>query len=72
MNKTPKCHICGTVKTKYVDNWIENGVEIEEVAYLCPHSVTHDQRPQLVYEHLPERVCKIVGIALKMTSGQPN
>ena len=61
----PKCHICETVKTKFVDNWVENGIEVEEISYLCPHSVIHDQRPQLVWEHLPKRVCMLVGIALR-------
>ena len=61
----PKCHICETVKTKFVDNWVENGIEIEEISYLCPHSDIHDQRPQLVFEHLPERVREFVSLKFR-------
>ena len=65
MNKIPKCHICGTDKITYTDNWVENGIEMEEVSHHCPHSEIHDQRPQLVFEHLPENVCMVVGLELK-------
>ena len=61
----PKCHICGKDKTKFVENWVENGIEMEEIDYFCPLSDTHDQRPQLVFEHLPERVCKVVSLKFK-------
>ena len=65
MNKIPKCHICGTDKITYTDNWVENGVEMEEVSHHCPHGEIHDQRPQLVFEHLPGRICKLVSMRFR-------
>ena len=61
----PKCHICGTDKIIYTDSWVGNGVEMEEVSANCPHSDIHDQRPQLVFEHLPERNCKLVSMRFR-------
>ena len=70
--KIPKCHICGKDKIMVWDGDVDDESTAfcpDEAYYICPHSEIHDQRPQLVFEHLPERVCKIVGMALKMTLG---
>lgn len=61
----PKCHICGAEKAKFVDNWVENGIEKEEDYFLCPNSDTHDQRPQKVFDHFPERVLKIISLKFR-------
>ena len=65
MNKIPKCHICGTTKVERIHNWVENGIEIEGISQFCPHNEIHDQRPQLVFEHLPERVRKLVSMRFR-------